>query len=66
MAFTCQHCNKAQPVRTKPIRVVIERKTVEHPIPGKAGVTSPGTQIVREINVCETCAPTFRAIAELD
>jgi hypothetical protein len=64
MAFTCEHCRKAQPQRTKPIRVVIERKNVDHPIPGKAGITAP--QIVREINVCETCAPTFRAISELD
>lgn len=60
MAFTCEHCHKALPVRTKPIRVVIERKTVQHPTKrdatGKVIENKPGTQIVREINVCGSCA----------
>ena len=62
--FKCQKCEKS-PVNTaekpsRPTRVVVERKMVNHRMAD--GVIGPrggrGSQIVREMLVCEECLPT--------
>jgi hypothetical protein len=42
-------CEKCSGSTDKPIRVVVERKMVDHPNGTK------GSQIVREINICPNC-----------
>ena len=42
----CEKCSKST---DKPIRVVVERRMVDHPNGTK------GSQIVREINICSDC-----------
>lgn len=64
--FKCEKCDKS-PANTpekpsRPTRVVIERKMVDHmtedAIRGPRG--GRGSQIVKEILVCEECLPTVQ------
>lgn len=50
--FKCEQCQQSA---SRPNKIVVERKTVDHHAPGgpRGGM---GSQIVREISVCDTCA----------
>ena len=45
-------CEKCSGSTDKPIRVVVERRMVDHPNGTK------GSQIVRELNICPNCIAT--------
>ena len=55
--FKCQQC---QQTSDRPIRVVVERKMVQHHHNGQSITSGPhggyGSQIVREQNLCRSCA----------
>ena len=58
--FKCEKCNKTTQPREKLHRVPIMFKDVTYQTTRKKGkyetvVTSPGKNIVKEINVCEKC-----------
>jgi len=69
--FKCQQCQKSS---DRPIRVVVERKMVQHHHNGQPITSGPhggyGSQIVREQNLCRPCAGVAEPVpivrAELD
>ena len=54
MSFKCTYCNEPQPTGTSQNRVVVETRNVTYPT--KDGQTTSGTEIVKEVNLCVTCA----------
>lgn len=50
--FNCEKCEKTA---TRPNRVVVERKMVEHCEAPAGPRGGRGTQIVREVRVCDAC-----------
>lgn len=53
MAFRCEVCSKAQPAGTQPEKLVTETRRKEYL---QGGGSSIGTEIVKELNVCSSCA----------
>lgn len=52
MSFRCESCNVAQPDGTRPInKVVLTRPRIYSDLS-----SAPGEEIVKEINICSTCA----------
>lgn len=72
MSFRCAMCKEAQPVNSSPHKIVVETRAVTYPERTKKRVTQfreenividaggQGTEIVKEIDVCPTCAKKFR------
>ena len=50
--FKCQKCQQST---HRPSRVPVERRVVQHTDTGEGPRGGRGTQIVREVTVCESC-----------
>ena len=63
MSFVCQSCNRSQENGVKPIKVVIQTREKIYPVRyvGKIVIDNGGrgTEIVKEINMCELCFNKF-------
>lgn len=64
--FKCQTCKKVQSEKKKPKKVITEVRSVTYQNYVKAGkfkrtIDSVGSEIVKEILVCETCVPSKTA-----
>lgn len=55
-------CGKCDQTGLKPRRIVIERKMVTHFAPPRGPRGGIGSQIVREVVVCDACAPEFAEV----
>ncbi len=59
MSFTCEKCGQAQRPRSKPVRVVVERRAKTYPRVeiGDEIIDSGGSgwEIAREIIICRGC-----------
>jgi len=57
MSFKCQVCGKPQPAGSKPNNVVIETRYVTYRNKDSEGNVklSEGTEIVKQLKVCEKC-----------
>lgn len=53
MSFRCQQCNAPQGSRVKPIRVVVETRTVTYPM--AKDKIPVGYETVREVELCKKC-----------
>ena len=52
MSFKCEYCNEPQPNGTSQNRVVVETRNVTYQT---TNGTVPGTEIVKEVNLCFSC-----------
>lgn len=56
MSFTCQICRVAMPPCTKPVLLVAEVRQVNYPNHDDPSSPFKGSEIVRELRACPTCA----------
>lgn len=61
MSFKCQSCNKPQGDGVKPVKVVTETRRVTYHtiIKNDREYTPEGWEIVKELELCESCAKRF-------
>jgi len=53
MSFKCDYCDKPQIDGTKPNKVITKTRNVTYK--SKEGKISTGTEIVKEVNLCNNC-----------
>jgi hypothetical protein len=60
VAFRCEVCNTAQTAGTQPTKLVTETRRKEYL---QGGGSSIGTEIVKELDVCDPCAAEIQSSA---